>query len=219
MPITLYSVSGAPSPWRVQIGLTFKGLRYELKTLSATNREHKSEAFLKLSPRGTVPVLIDGDVQMTDSLAILAWLDRAYPDHPLFGENARDAAQIWQRAATLVEFLPPAVSAVLRPLFFGDKTDSLEEAGAQLIRELKPLEDALATSAYICGEAPSAADAICFPHLRLIQRGIETHGDTMARLGFSTLTEPFPNLAAWITRIEDHPGIEETFPPHWQNAA
>lgn len=222
MTLTLYSVSGAPSPWRVQVGLALKCLPFELKTLSAQKQEHKTPDFLKLSPRGTVPVLQDGDMCLTDSLGILAWLDRAYPDTPLFGETPAQSALIWQRTMTIAEFLPPAISGVLRPLFFGGETqatEALQAAASGLRDELNIVEDHLAVDRYFSGDRPGAADAVAFPHIRLVLRAIETHGTVMGALGLDDMRGQFPGLADWVARIEAMPGIEATFPPHWQDAA
>ncbi|WP_299304264.1 glutathione S-transferase family protein [uncultured Litoreibacter sp.] len=221
MTIALYSVSGAPSPWRVQIGLTFKGLAFDLTTLSAQKQEHKSPEFLKLNPRGTVPVLIDGDTQLTDSIGILGWLDRAYPDRPLFGATPSQSAVIWQRVMSIAEFLPPAVSGVLRPLFFGgetEATDALREAAQALTDELAIPESYLSEGAFLAGANPTAADAVMFPHIRLLVRGTQTHAATMEALGLGDLPALFPNLAAWVNRVEALPNVAATFPPHWQDA-
>ena len=221
MTIALYSVSGAPSPWRVQIGLTFKGLAFDLTTLSAQKQEHKSPEFLKLNPRGTVPVLIDGDTQLTDSIGILAWLDRAYPDKPLFGETPSQSAVIWQRVMSIAEFVPPAVSGVLRPLFFGgetEATDALREAAQALTDELTISETYLSQSAFLAGANPTAVDAVMFPHIRLLVRATQTHAATMEALGLGDLSALFPNLATWVNRVEALPNVAATFPPHWQDA-
>ena len=57
MTLTLWTVSGAPSPWRVALGMAFKGIESETRLLSASRREHKLESYLKLNDRGTVPAL------------------------------------------------------------------------------------------------------------------------------------------------------------------
>ena len=79
MSITVHSVSGAPRPWRVMLGLAFKGLDFDIHYLEASKREHKAPAFLKINPRGTVPAMIADGVVLRDSTAILARPDRQYP--------------------------------------------------------------------------------------------------------------------------------------------
>lgn len=107
MKLEFWTVSGAPSPWRVALGMAFKGLDYDIHLLSAAGKEHKSEQYLALNPRGTVPTLRDTNQTLGHSVAILAWLDRLYPTPPLFGRTPQEAGQIWQRTMDAFDHLPP----------------------------------------------------------------------------------------------------------------
>ncbi len=118
MSLEIWTVSGAPSPWRATLGMAFKGLDYDVHLLSAAQKEHKSDAYLAINPRGTVPTVKNGDTTLSQSVAILAWLDREYPAKPLFGETPLDAAMIWQRTMEIFDYLPDATSGVLSPIFF-----------------------------------------------------------------------------------------------------
>ena len=60
MALELYWGSGSPFAWRVMLSLEVKRLSYESKLLEFSKGEHKSAGFLKLNPRGKVPVLKDG---------------------------------------------------------------------------------------------------------------------------------------------------------------
>jgi len=113
MSITVYSVSGAPRAWRVLLGLTFKGLPHDINVLQASKKEHKSAEYLKIHPRGTVPALEYNGLILQDSIAILAWLDRQFPESPLFGETAGDAARIWQATLESCDYLRAATNDVL----------------------------------------------------------------------------------------------------------
>ena len=96
MSILVHSVSGAPRPWRVLLALTFKKLDFHIKYMRADRGEHKAEPYLTLNPRGTVPTIEADGIVLRDSIAALAWLDRAYSDYPLFGKSPREAAIVWQ---------------------------------------------------------------------------------------------------------------------------
>ncbi|MEL6599971.1 MAG: glutathione S-transferase family protein [Pseudomonadota bacterium] len=222
MTLTLWTVSGAPSPWRVALGMAFKGIESETRLLSASRREHKSESYLKLNDRGTVPTLESGGLALGHSVAILAWLDRAYPDAPLFGETPEDAGRIWQIAMDIFDHLPPATSGVLGPIFFNgvrEATDALQEAVGRLRAELARLTAILEDTPYLGGAHAGAPDAIAFPHVRLLQRAIDTQPKLMAALGLGELKVVSPQLADWVVRIEALPGVAETFPPHWAEVA
>ena len=94
MAIELYWGSGSPYSWRVQLALEYKRLDYESHLLQFSKQEHKSPQMLRMNPRGRVPVLKDGDFVVFESLACLLYLDRKYPEPPLFGRTPEEAGTI-----------------------------------------------------------------------------------------------------------------------------
>jgi glutathione S-transferase len=218
MDMKLWTISGAPSPWRVALALAFKGLSYDTKLLSGAKQEHKSNPYLHLNPRGTVPTLESDDLRLNQSIAILAWLDREHPSTPLFGDTPTEAGHIWQTTMDIVDYLPPATSKVLSPIFFENVTeanDVLHSAAKGLRSELEHLVVLLSQHAFLSGQRPGAADAVAFPHVRLLQRAMDTKPDIMKTLGLPDLPSISPVLAAWVVAIEALPSVAETFPPHW----
>ncbi|MEJ7598852.1 MAG: glutathione S-transferase family protein [Kofleriaceae bacterium] len=221
MTYQLYSISGAPRPWRVMLGLLAKGLDFELHTLDASNKEHKAPAFLALNPRGRVPVLNSGELVVTESLAILAYLEKQHPHPPLFGSTAEEHAAIWQLVSEGEHYVNDATSSLLNPLFFQgkDDTDGEVQRGATAVREeMRRLDGLLARSRFLAGERMTAADCVCFPHARLVLRATERFPDVTRRLELHPFERAFPHLAQWIARVETLPGYMKTFPPHWKAA-
>ncbi len=221
MTLEFWTVSGAPSPWRVALGMAFKGLDYKVHMLSASRKEHKSDAYLALNPRGTVPTLKKGDQTLGQSIAILAWLDRVHPDTPLFGQTPKEAADIWQRTMEIFDHLPAATSGVLSPIFFDGATattPALMGAAETLRTELTGLSQLLTKAPFLSGATPRAADAVAFPHVRLVQRAMDTKPQIMQSLGLPSLADLSVDIASWVARIEAVPGVAETFPPHWAEA-
>jgi glutathione S-transferase len=228
MTLTVYSISGAPRPWRVLLGLEFKRLDYELIYLQASKQEHRSPEFRKLNPHGKIPVVVHNGVARRESLSILAWLDRTFPGPKLYGASAEQTAEIWEAAALFDDYLQEATSGVASPVFKGDGTPplpnseeskTLHQARDLLKVEYQLLEDRLQNRLFLCGEAPSAADAVAYPPLAVIKRAQRTRPDIMAEIGLADIVSDFPRLNAWCTRIEELPGFENTYPPHWQEAA
>lgn len=222
MPLEIWTVSGAPSPWRAALGMAFKGLDYKVNLLSAAQKEHKSEAYLTINPRGTVPTVKEGDTTLSQSVAILAWLDREYPATPLFGETPQDAGLIWQRTMEIFDYLPDATSGVLSPIFFegaDEATDDLKTASAGLRAEVSHLTGILVGSPFLSGVRPGAADAVAFPHVRLVQRAMETKPKIMQALGLPDLATLSTEIADWVKRVEVLPNVAATFPPYWAEAA
>ncbi len=70
-------------------------------------------------------------------------------------------------------------------------------------------------NSFLCGDRPSAAEAVAFPEVRLIQRALDRKGDVMAALGFENSADQYPYLFGWMHRVESIDGMEETMPYHW----
>ncbi|WP_241482710.1 glutathione S-transferase N-terminal domain-containing protein [Leisingera sp. ANG-M7] len=223
MTLTIHTISGAPRAWRVLAGLALKGLSWDQNVLSASDGEHKREPFLSLNPRGTVPVLEEGGCVIRDSIAALAWLDRAYPERPIFGSSPDEAAEIWQITMEASSYLRDACHAVLAPVLVqriapvpgSPEEAALKTAAEALHRECRWLEGLLDGRPYLAGDTPSAADAVAFPEIRLIQRAVETRHEVMERLGFGFPPDHYPRLADWKERMSALPGMAKTLPPHW----
>lgn len=226
MTLTVHTISGAPRGWRILLGLTFKGLDYDVRYLQASAKEQRSPEFLALNPRGKVPILTMGDnVVLRESLAILTWLDRQYPEKPLFGETSEEANRIWQSTSESCHYLRDAIHSVLSVVFNSDgsvpaegsaEMAALIDAAASLHAECQALETLLGDRPFLAGHRPSAADAVAFPEIRLIERGIEIRQALMSALGFANLSFNYPKLAAWMDRIAAVPGLEKSLPAHWK---
>jgi len=213
----LYTISGAPRPWRALLALAAKGLPFTPRLLSGQKKEQKEPAFLALNPRGRTPVLARGDLVVTESIAILAYLERAHPTPPLFGSSPLETARIWEEVAVAEHDLRDAADAVIGPVFRGEEvTPGMHEGARRLRAELVRLDGRLAGGAYLCGDRISAADCFVFPDVRLALRAAERAPEVMRRLELAPLADFAPRLRAWVDRIEALPGYELTYPPHWR---
>ena len=79
MAIDVYWGSGSPYSWRVLLALEYKRLPWNSHLLEFSRQEHKSPQLLALNFRGRLPVIKDGDYVVFESLAVLFYLDRQYP--------------------------------------------------------------------------------------------------------------------------------------------
>jgi len=218
MAIELYWASGSPFAWRVMLTLEVKGLVYESKLLEFSKGANKTPAYLQLNPRGKVPTLKDGDFVLYESLAIMSYLDRKYPDPPLFGQTAEKTGLIWRALAECESYVVSASNKVVRPIFFGEGLDKVEEIqqAAQTVRsELKLIDERLADSQWLVGDKISGADIGVFPLVQLILRAASKEAARPFNLGFLPLAQRFPNIARWVQRIEALPNYQRTYPPHW----
>ncbi|KAH9287543.1 hypothetical protein KI387_031660, partial [Taxus chinensis] len=85
--LKLYSYWRSSCAWRVRIACNLKGLPYEYKAVNLLKDEQFSEDYTKLNPLQFVPTLVDGNVIVSDSLAILLYLEDKYPEHPLLPDD------------------------------------------------------------------------------------------------------------------------------------
>ncbi|KAM4126251.1 hypothetical protein ACB094_01G373700 [Castanea mollissima] len=96
--LKLYSFWWSTCSFRVRIALNFKGLKYEYKSVNLLKGEQLNPEFIKLNPSGNVPVLVDGDTVVADSLAILMYLEDRYPHHyPLLPQDIHKRAINYQK--------------------------------------------------------------------------------------------------------------------------
>ena len=219
MAIELYWGSGSPFAWRVMLTLEVKGLAYESKLLEFSKGEHKTPAYLQLNPRGKVPTLKDGDFVVYESLAMMAYLDRKYPEPAIFGKTPEETALIWQRVCECESYLVSAGDKVVRPMFFGkglDQVEQIQQAAQTIREELKSLDERLARSTWLVGGQISAADISLFPLVQLFLRAASKDAAQPFNLGLLPLSQGFPNIARWVQRIEALPNYQRTYPPHWR---
>ena len=219
MALEIYWGSGSPFAWRVMLTLEVKRLPYESRLLEFSKEEHKSPGYLKLNPRGKVPTLKDGDFALYESLAIMSYLDRKYPDPPIFGTTPQETGLIWREISETDSYLGEPGAKIVRPVFFGkglEKTEGIQEAATTIRRELKRIDTTLANSAWLVGAEISAADIALFPLIQILLRAASKEAAKPLNLGFSPLAQSYPNIAAWVKRLEAIPGYERTYPPHWK---
>lgn len=99
LSMKLYSYWESSCSWRVRFALKLKGLPYEYKPVDLRKGEQLSPEFEKISPLHYVPVLVDDGVVVTDSLAILMYLEDKYPQNKLLPTNPHRRAVNLQTAS------------------------------------------------------------------------------------------------------------------------
>ena len=96
----LYTYYRSQASFRVRIAMNLKGLAHEDTYLHLEKGDQFDPAYRALNPQMVVPTLIDGDVKLFQSLAILEYLDEKYPDPPLLPKDA--ASRAWVRGFALI---------------------------------------------------------------------------------------------------------------------
>ncbi|KAI3701904.1 hypothetical protein L6452_27362 [Arctium lappa] len=117
--LQLYSYYRSSCSFRVRIALNLKGLDYEYKAVNLLKGEQHSPEYVKINPIGYVPALVDGDILVSDSFAIVMYLEEKYPQHPLLPRDLEKRAINYQAANI--------VSASIQPLQNLDVLKYIEE--------------------------------------------------------------------------------------------
>lgn len=93
-PLRLHGYWRSSAAYRVRIALNLKGLAYEQQAHDLRADEQRSPAYLALNPQGLVPALETPHGVLTQSSAIIEWLDEAYPDPPLLPADPAGRAAV-----------------------------------------------------------------------------------------------------------------------------
>ena len=98
----LYTYYRSQASFRVRIALNLKGVARDDVYLHLEKGDQFAEAYRAINPQMVVPTLVDGDVTLFQSLAILEYLDEKYPEPPLLPPRADIAARAWVRGLALI---------------------------------------------------------------------------------------------------------------------
>lgn len=219
MALELWWGSGSPYSWRALLALEYKRLPYESHLVHFAKQEHKSPQMLQMNPRGRVPVLKDGDYVCFESLAIIQYLDRKYPDPPLLGRSAEEAGTIMRVICEYQAYVEEHIMKVIYAILFqGAEGHSDEVARAMhlVASEARTIENRLSQSAWLVGENFCAADVVIFPGIQMLLRALDRREAQDLRARLLPIETNYPAIAAWIKRIEALPGYDRTYPPHWR---
>lgn len=174
--LTLYSYWRSTAAYRVRIALNLKGLACAIKPvhLLRDGGEQHAAAFRAINPQQLLPVLIDGERVIRQSLAIIEYLDEAYPETTrLLPVAARDRARVRAIAQSIACDIHPLgnlrVLQYLEREFRADETQRAAWSRHWIVAGFAALETMLAgnpsTGVYCEGDAPSMADVCLVPQV------------------------------------------------------
>ncbi|MDA1100768.1 MAG: maleylacetoacetate isomerase [Proteobacteria bacterium] len=169
----LYGYWRSSAAYRVRIGLNLKELAVDEEFIALPNGIQRGADYLAVNPQGLVPTLIDGDVRLSQSLAILEYLDEVYPRPGLLPADPVGRARVRQLAQVVACDIHPIDN--LKVLNFLTGTLGVSEAGRltwyrhwvnQGLAALEGLvADDPATGRFCHGDQPSLADLCLVPQL------------------------------------------------------
>ncbi|MBZ6379330.1 maleylacetoacetate isomerase [Pacificimonas flava] len=183
----LYDFWRSSAAFRVRIALGLKGLDYDRAVIDLNAGAQRSPGYRMLNPQGRVPLLIDGEAALNQSLAILEYLEEVYPDPPLLHGDAAMRGRIRGAAQIIVSDVHPlGNSSVMRYLeerLGHDRDEFIAWYGHWMSVGFGPLEELAERSSgrFLFGDDVTLADVCLAPQMYNARR-------------WRTDLEPFPAL-------------------------
>lgn len=174
----LYNFFRSGTSHRLRIALNLKGLVYDYVPVDLRKNEHQSAAFKVLNPQGLVPALVDVDQVLTQSVAIIEWLEERYPTPALLPTNANDRAHVRALAAIVGCDIHPVnnkrILDTLRTSFGADDAAINQWCGTWIGAGFDAYEALLAAdtrrAGFSFGSTPTLADAYLIPQIESARR-------------------------------------------------
>jgi maleylacetoacetate isomerase len=183
--IKLYDYFRSSACYRVRIALNLKGLVYEAIETSLLAGDHQQPAYKAINPQGLVPLLDVDGVQLTQSVAIIEWLDAVYPEPKLIPSEPTERAHVMAMALTIACDIHPINNLrVLKQLTKIGVAETMRDEWYRhwIIEGFAALEALTDTNkTFHGGDSPNIADVMLVPQMANARR-------------FNTPLEAFPKL-------------------------
>ena len=198
--IEVYCLSGSPFVWRVLFYLEERGIKYEAKYLDSSKGENKTPEYLKLNPEGKCPTVVHNGTVIYESMAILEYFDKKFPNSKLTSEKDEELAK---QLVTIHDWLS---NFKMSRKVFGVPADKWDQK--ELFEEIENIQkwfsklDEKVKDGFLVGDSISLADIVIFPSLAFSWR-----------LGFDFSN--YKNLDKYVNSLIERSSIKASFPPHW----
>jgi glutathione S-transferase len=188
------AVSGNSYKVKILLALLQAPCEVEVIDIGPKAMAHKQPSFLRLNPRGEVPVLVDGDVVLWDSAACLTYIARKHGGDQWLPSDPGAMAQV-------VGWLALSASEIQFGLQYGRRgvrqgrwtAGTLEQCQAIAAVALNALEVRLKANDWLVGSKPTIADVACFPYVETAEEG-------------NVSLTPYPSVRKWMERCKALPG-------------
>ncbi len=192
----------APNPRKVRTYLAEKGIAMDFEIVNLVHGEHKKPGFLAMNPMGHVPVLeLDDGTFLTESLAIIEYLEELHPDPPMIGTTPLERARtrrleriaemgVMGRAARIVHNTRSPLPGVEPNLAV---VETLRE---EIVKPLEVLDAEVGEQPFVAGARPTIADCTLFAAFEF------------ARMFEIDLVSAYPNLKRWHEAFAQRPSAK-----------
>jgi glutathione S-transferase len=186
--LKLYDLDRSGNCYKVRLLLSMLRLDYERVPTDTAAGETLTAEFKRLNPRSQIPVLVDGETVIWDSMAILVYLARRYGDERWLPTDALGESRVMQWLAVSENELLYGLARARVTLLFNRPFD-LEQCHRDARPGLEAMEERLGDHDWLAAEHPTVADLACYPYVSL------------AEVGRFSL-QPYPAVRTWLARVE-----------------
>ena len=212
MSLTLYSAWRATAPYRVRIGLALKGVAYDYAPVDLIKGEQRDPAYRAVNPQGLTPALDLGDGEvMTQSLAILEWLEETHPEPAILPKAPLERQRVRTMALIIACDIHPLnntrVGRALNRLGVSQE-DNLTWVRGWITDGFDALEPMIAAhgDGFAFGDTPTLADCCLIPQVYSANR-------------FELDVGLWPAIKAVADHAADHPAFRTAHPNNQPDAA
>jgi maleylpyruvate isomerase len=209
--LTLHGYWRSTTAYRVRIALALKGVTYAQVTHDLRRGEQREARYRALNPQGLVPALETEDAVLTQSPAILEWIDETYPDPPLLPTDANSRAIVRAMAATVACDIHPVnnlrILNALRTEFGADEAAVNRWIARWIGDGFTALETQIARygDGFAFGATPTIADCHLVPQVYSAER-------------FAVDLSPYPKLKAAAENARALPAFAAAHPDRQPDA-
>jgi glutathione S-transferase len=201
----LYDFALAPNPRKVRVYLKEKGLDLPLAPVDIMTGQNRTPEFLKsVNPLGGLPVLeLDDGSHLTESLAIIEYLEELHPNPPMLGATPLERARVREtericevgglnNIGTIFQNTSPFFAARVK-----QSADTADTARSRLATNLKVLDGKIGKNQFLCGSKPTIADCTLFAAFSLAEFA-----------GIDLALASAPNVQRWYEAFKQRPSAQ-----------
>lgn len=203
----LFSYWRSSAAYRVRIALNIKGLDYELQALNMLTADHKQDDYLAINPAGLIPTLqLDDGRCLTQSTAILLWLEATYPQPALMPGDSFEQARIMGWVQTVACEIHPLNNIGVLNYLKSDMGVTPEDASGTwyahwLRRGFDTLEEEITGAPYCHGADLTLADLYLVPQ---VYNALRFNYDMTAHPKIAAVCEACNHLPAFIDAMPEN---------------
>lgn len=181
------------------------GAAYEAVEVSIAKGEHRSEAFLRLNPKGRIPALQTAEGVLTENPAILEYIAATHPQADMVPHGAFAQAQARARSAYLCATVHVAFAHLKRGTRWADQASAIKDMQGKVAENLRDCAQLLERELPLSPWALGARYSFCDPYLFLLDGWLRAAGETL---------DPTPKLATHHEAVRARPATQRALALH-----